>query len=190
MYGDQNTACLCVALSTHSSWTGCLLRRTVTLVVLTEIHHHWSISCARRQGQVVFHAAAVISVHRDSFIAAHGEARGSSARGAVMYSLSSSCAFPRCSHHPTYSTPVLSAATATESSSLRSALRSFGCSCICRHFNHLCVDDFPELFFRTHFLKWRKLYNWCSELLSFFWLSTNQSKWFPSLDKTVGHPKE
>lgn len=36
--------CLCVALSLYSSWTGCQLRHTLILVVVTEIHHHWSIS--------------------------------------------------------------------------------------------------------------------------------------------------
>lgn len=36
--------CLCVALSSHPSWTGCQLRQTLILAAVTEIHHHRCIS--------------------------------------------------------------------------------------------------------------------------------------------------
>lgn len=48
----QQDICLCVALSLHSSWTGCLLRHTVTLVVVRD-RSSLIYSSSQLQAQIV-----------------------------------------------------------------------------------------------------------------------------------------
>lgn len=107
----KKNVCLCVALSSHSSWTGCLLRRTVTLAGSHRNSSsliHFSCLTARTNcfffhpgccGNLVvpnrtgtFFRICYFTDH-DSFVAAHWATRGCGARGATMYSSSWSCAF-------------------------------------------------------------------------------------------------
>lgn len=62
--------CLCVALSLHPSWSGCQLRHTETLAVVTEIHHLWFIST---QSTASTNAPFILTFSWSSFESCHQE---------------------------------------------------------------------------------------------------------------------
>lgn len=147
--------CLCVALSLHSSWTGCQLGHTVTLVVVTEIHHHWSISISQLQAQMFFIQTClnfiwtastarngsralnlsfpVISIQRwiriDSAEYIEGLMIHCTWHVIELVELKLKVCFYWRSHHPTYSI-LGSAAVVTKGFSMCSAPSYSGCSCI------------------------------------------------------------